>query len=341
MLADELPNLPPLVAYTPSCGSFQPWKEDSIAISFTDHGAAAYAGHMHSPSINGFLMRRGRAVPGMYTWPEFPLGVLVQVQNRMTMRVTFNTPLFYLLGDPRLHQMAEAPYQVISDETGEDGVRTLHGKSSMSGLPTGENRWRGSVPLREHSRSGCRRRIGPVFQQPTCTRWNLGSDKYLLFYHPGGEFEIELTPQVPPLWLCGRHPAGCAGLFLGGIGAGLQPVLAGLASCVGGNPVRQGPRRQHILLRRLQQGIPDRAGTGRRETGLPAGCACTAIRCTPVWPNTPRFDLVLGFGGSFSAAAGGLILILTAKNNDSARIAGFALAVLPQLALTVFVPCYG
>jgi len=330
LLAEELPDLPPLVAYTPSCGSFQPWEEDSIAISFTDHGAAAYAGHIHSPSTNGFLMRRGRAVPGMYTWPGFPLGVLVQVQNRMTTRVTFNTPLFYLLGDPRLHQMAEAPYQVISDETGEDGVRTLHGKSSMSGyLPV---KIEGGAAYTYVSITGldAASESDPFFNNNLHTL-DLGSDNYLLFYHAGGEFEINLAPQIPPLWLVSDTLLDALDYSWVALALAFSPfslVLLAVLAVI----LYVKTRRQHIPLRRCNKVFLIVLVLAAMKLAY----LLLRLHRYSVYASVAEyspFDLVLGFCGSFAAAAGGLILILGAKKMI-VKAAGFALAVLPQLALT-------
>jgi hypothetical protein len=104
LTAAEIPALGPIVIQTPSCGSFQPWKENNIAIGFVDQGAAAYIGHVQTTVVsNSFLMRKGFVIPDMSTWREFPLGVLAQVRSRMEARVSSSTPLYFMLGDPRAY----------------------------------------------------------------------------------------------------------------------------------------------------------------------------------------------------------------------------------------------
>jgi hypothetical protein len=81
--ASDILSLPPLVIGTASCNTFRIWRAGSIALSFTDKGAAAYAGFVYSPN-EGYLIGAYEDLPFRYTWPDFPIGHVVQVQNHGT-----------------------------------------------------------------------------------------------------------------------------------------------------------------------------------------------------------------------------------------------------------------
>ena len=115
LYAADLPELKPAVIHAPACGSFQPWLSDSIALGFVDHGAAAYLGHVHSPISGGIFMRRGLDTPGITSWEEFPVGIMAQIQNRMSTKAAFDTPQYFMLGDPRIYLTEGQPYQINSD----------------------------------------------------------------------------------------------------------------------------------------------------------------------------------------------------------------------------------
>ena len=120
--SSELPALGPLVVATASCQTFWPWIEGSIAVSFVDNGAAAYAGFVSSPSGDYLIGENG--MPFSLSWPQFPIGHIVQLQNRGTLRVFARFPQYFLLGDPRIALGNEQPYRIVSDEA-QAGKRTL------------------------------------------------------------------------------------------------------------------------------------------------------------------------------------------------------------------------
>ena len=85
MTARDIPPLPPAVVGTASCQTFRPWRPDSIALAFAERGAAVYAGFVYSPN-EGFLLGEFEGLPFRYTWPEFPIGHVMQVQAAGTLR---------------------------------------------------------------------------------------------------------------------------------------------------------------------------------------------------------------------------------------------------------------
>jgi hypothetical protein len=199
LTAAEIPALGPIVIQTPSCGSFQPWKENNIAIGFVDQGAAAYIGHVQTTVVsNSFLMRKGFVIPDMSTWREFPLGVLAQVRSRMEARVSSSTPLYFMLGDPRAYLSAEQPYTIITDEV-DGATRRISGETDFHGylevkVDDGADydfvRVSGLTAASESD----------FFFNNDLQTLNLGGDKYLVFYQDGDTFEIVLNERTP--WYC-------------------------------------------------------------------------------------------------------------------------------------------
>jgi hypothetical protein len=97
---------------TGSCQTLRPWKEGSIARSFIDRGAAAYSGFVFSPN-GGYLVGEFDGLPYRYTWPDFPIGHAVQVQNRGTLQGFARFAYQFLLGDPRTALPPEPPYRTL------------------------------------------------------------------------------------------------------------------------------------------------------------------------------------------------------------------------------------
>ncbi len=195
--AQDIPDLSPMVVATASCNTFRIWGQDSIALEFVDQGAAAYAGFGYSPN-EGYLIGEFLGVPLRYTWPDFPIGHVVQVQNKGAVKGFASFPYYYLLGDPRTALQTEAPYELVSDREGPEG-RTLE----YANAP------RGFVPVR--IQGGARYSFVEIpgvsssweqepFYNARLQMANLGDDKYVLFQHGGGEFSLILRPSPPWYW---------------------------------------------------------------------------------------------------------------------------------------------
>ncbi|MBN1430963.1 MAG: hypothetical protein JXB07_21520 [Anaerolineae bacterium] len=199
LLADDIPDLKPVVIYSLTCSSFRPWVENAIALGFVDQGAVAYLGFVNTPHY-ATVVKQGLSVPGITSWSEFPLGIVAQVHNKVTANIVFRSPQLFMLGDPRIYLSAEQPYRITSDTQKENGARTLEGKSDEKGvlavkLENGSAydflSIKGLTSVSE----------GDIFYNNKLQTLNLGSDKYVLFLHDGGSFEIQLIEHVPLGWI--------------------------------------------------------------------------------------------------------------------------------------------
>ena len=198
--ASDLPALPPQVVATGSCNTFRPWEEDSIALAFVRRGAAAYAGFVYSPN-EGYLMGEFDGLPLRYTWPGFPIGHVVQAQNRGTLQGFASLPYYHLLGDPRLGLQAEAPYRLVGVQA-EDGSQVQHYTGAPAGvipvrLPGGAHY---SFVEVQGVTAGWQ---GDLFYNSRLQMVDVGPDKFLLFEHPGGDFVLRLRPRPSWAWVVG------------------------------------------------------------------------------------------------------------------------------------------
>ena len=196
--AEHIPELKPIVIYSPTCRPFRPWVEGSIALAFVDKGAAAFLGYLDTPHSE-VTMRHGLAVPGVTSWREFSLGIVAQVQNRMATKYVFDSPQIFMLGDPRIHLSEEQPYRVNADVLLEDGRRAISGESDVNGILSvkidGGAKYsflsiRGLTSVSE----------GDLFYNHKLHTLDLGVDKYILFPHDGGRFDITLAERSPWGW---------------------------------------------------------------------------------------------------------------------------------------------
>jgi hypothetical protein len=226
---DKVPELSSIVVATGSCNTFRIWDEDSIALAFVDRGAAAYAGFAYSPN-EGYLIGEFSGVPLRYTWPGFPIGHVIQVQNRGALQGFASFPYYYLLGDPRLALQSDAPYRLVADDEVGD-VRTLTYADAPAGF----------IPV--HIPGGARYAFVEVpgvtsawksdpFYNARLQMINIGEDKYVLFKHAGGDFTLILHQAPAWYWLVtdyfsdsldhvllylGQTGGDLIGLFLGGL----------------------------------------------------------------------------------------------------------------------------
>lgn len=194
----DIPSLPPVVVATGSCSTFRPWEENSIALTLAGQGAAAYAGFAYSPS-EGYLIGEFDGLPFRYTWPEFPIGHVVQVQNQGTLQGFAQLPYYHLLGDPRLALAAEAPYQLLSDSASGD-ARTLTYADAPAGylpvhIPGGARYSFVQIP----GVSGAWKH--DLFYNARLQTVDAWDDKYVLFAHPGGDFVLHLHSRPAWYWV--------------------------------------------------------------------------------------------------------------------------------------------
>lgn len=337
--ASDVPTLGPVVLYTPSCDSLRPWAPDSIALAFVDRGAAAYVGHANSPIHPGFL-RRGFAAPGPLAWSEFPLGVIAQVQNRMTTRAIFTSPQFFMLGDPRIALVGEQPYRIVSD-VADGGRRVIVGESSARGvLPVvieggaryGYTAVPGVTAASEHD----------PFYNSRLQTFDLGADKYLLLLHEGGAFRIELAERAPFGWIVADALADA--FDYSWVVLWLNPKIISA-------PFFHKLSLAILALILLVKLVWKKQPIGRYRGALAAGAAVALLRlayfllrreratvCATYVEYSPT-QIAAGCLGVWANVAGGLTLLQDARR-PIGRLLGLAFAVLPQLLLAGFYGVY-
>lgn len=196
--AADIPPLGPLVVNTGSCQTFRPWSTGSIALQFVDQGAAAYSGFVYSPN-EGYLLGEFDGFPMRYTWQDFPIGHVIQAQNRGTLQGFAQFPYLFLLGDPRIALQSGPPYDLPDDhQEGERRILTFHN------LPSGV------IPI--HIQGGAAYHFVEApgltaaadqdpFYNSRLQMINIGADKFLLLVQNGGELTLRLSLQTPWTWL--------------------------------------------------------------------------------------------------------------------------------------------
>jgi hypothetical protein len=194
--AKEIPPLPPVVLTAGACNTFKPWIDGSIALSFTDGGAAAYSGFLFSPAPY-YLFGHPDGFPLQHTWPGFPAGFVSAIQNLGTMKGFSALPFYHTLGDPRLAFLPGPPYRLVGDLVSGDR-RTL----TFSGAPAG------FVPVRIDGGAayGFVEIVGvssagehDYFYNSRLQTMRIGDDLLLLFRHEGGDFTVRLEGEPHPM----------------------------------------------------------------------------------------------------------------------------------------------
>jgi hypothetical protein len=325
--SQDIPDLPPMVVATASCNTFRIWTGDSIALGFVDKGAAAYAGFAYSPN-EGYLIGEFLGVPLRYTWPDFPIGHVVQVQNKGAVKGFASFPYYYLLGDPRTALQSEAPYDLVSDREGPEG-RTLQyadapqgfipvriqgaAKYSFVEIPGVSSSW-------EHE----------PFYNSRLQMVDLGDDKYVLFRHGGGDFSVILRPSPPWYW-------PVVDLLFDSLDHTLLylPEAGGdvLALFLGGTAWLAILR----LLRRMQGGranLMASVATGAVIASLHAIYACTRLDDVTITSKLVQFGPV-PLLGTFLITGCGAFLFLNGRS-WRARVLAIVLGTLPVWAAICF-----
>lgn len=188
--AHDVPPLPPVVISTMSCQTTRIWQSGSIALRMVDAGAAAYSGFYYSP-MTGYQIGE-EAGPFRYTWPEVPIGHVVEAMNAGAVKGYARFPFHLLLGDPRIALRSKPPCRLL-DHGHSGGVRTL----SCSGAPSG------LVPVRipDGARytfvevAGTSAWDGEQFYNRRLQMATIGDDRLLLVEHRGGDLLISLRER--------------------------------------------------------------------------------------------------------------------------------------------------
>jgi len=192
--SNEIPNLQSSTIISGACQTFRIWNNNSIALSFIEKGAAAYAGFVYS-SIPYFLFSFPNGFPYKYTWTDFPIGHIIQIQNQGIVEGFAAYPWFILLGDPRKYVNENKPYEVLRDSL-NNKKRVLEIQSPFSNyipihIPDGKKYKFVKVPG-----------IGSKwdkdkFYNSRIQMVDIQNDKYILFKHNGGQVTIQLNQDAP------------------------------------------------------------------------------------------------------------------------------------------------
>lgn len=193
LIAADIPRLPPLLINALACQTLKIWGQDSIALRFVDQGAAAYVGFVHSPL--GYSIGEPDEFSFYYTWPEFPIGHVVQVQNHGYLQGFLAWPFYFMLGDPRLSFLDKIPYALVADDKNSDG-RVLTYRNAPKGvipvyIPDGAQYSFVEIP------GVARAWEKDPFYNKDLQLTNINSNKYLLFIHQGGDFTVKLYHRPP------------------------------------------------------------------------------------------------------------------------------------------------
>jgi hypothetical protein len=195
LVSDEIPRLRPIVIGTAGCNSLRPWRDGSLALRFVDQGAAAYAGFAFSP-LEGFLIGEFDHLPFRYTWPDFPIGLVLQAQLRGTLQAFAVFPYYWLLGDPRIALQADQPYRLVNERQ-QDDTLVLEYTDAPAGLlpvfiPGGARYDFVTVPGVTSAAQN------HPFYNSRLQMINNKGDKYIVLVHKGGDFSLHL--QAYPPW---------------------------------------------------------------------------------------------------------------------------------------------
>ncbi len=197
LVAADLPHLPPIVIQSGSCNSFRIWERDSLALAFIDQGAAAYVGFAYSPN-EGYLFGEFEGLPFRYSYPEFPVGVIVQLQNRGTLQGFAALPFLFLLGDPRLSHQTKPPYQLVEDYV-EKSSRTLVYHQLPEGVVPIWIKGGASYSYVKATGISSASTTDP-FYNSRIQMLDMGEDKFLLILTKDGKLTLQLSRQPPWHW---------------------------------------------------------------------------------------------------------------------------------------------
>ncbi len=195
--AHDVPRLGPVIVSTMACQTTRMWEGGSIALRMVDEGAAAYSGFYYSP-MAGFQIGEEDG-PFRYSWPQVPIGYVIEAMNVGAGKGYARTPFHLLLGDPRIALREQPPCRLL-DHGESDGVRRVSCSDAPAGL----------VPLRIWG--GARYAFVEIpgvtavwRQEPFYNRRvqmaPIGEDLIVLVAHRGGDVRMALRRRPPLAWL--------------------------------------------------------------------------------------------------------------------------------------------
>jgi hypothetical protein len=194
---EDIPTLDGIVISTVSCQTLRLWNDNSIARKIIDQGAAAYSGFVFSPN-EGYVIGEFNELPFRYTWPDFPIGHVIQVQNRGTLQGFAHFPYNYLVGDPRIAFQSQPPYEIIDDHLeGESRIITLQD------VPAGVIPIRvvgGAIYRFVEAQGITSASQGDLIYNSRLQMVNIDQDKYILLVYKGGNLTLQLHSSAPWYW---------------------------------------------------------------------------------------------------------------------------------------------
>ena len=331
LYSQDIPNLKPVIIHTPSCGSFLPWEENSIAMSFIEKGASAYLGNLFSPTSSGIFIGHLQYLPGKYTWEDFPIGIMAQIQNKYMSRISTNIPVFFMLGNPKIFLQKEKPYEIISDQKYTD-KRIIRGKwenEEILPLKIDGGASYSFVSIKNLSSIS----DNDLFYNGKIQSINIHSDKYLLFIHNGTEFEVELSKKSPFIWIFYdsiKDSFEYSWITIGVVQGYISLVFLGVFLII-------------FLIYKIKKKITLRTYLLPMIAGFVLAALqlifiilqADKVTASSYIKTYPTFKLILGFIGTFSTVSGGLILMLDARKKVL-KVLGMIICVIPQFILTIF-----
>jgi hypothetical protein len=319
----DLPETPGLVIGTASCNVFRPWDPDSIAMAFVERGAAAFAGFVYSPNA-GYLIGCYDGLPFGQTYPGFPIGRVVQLQNQSAMQAFAALPYYLLMGDPRIALQSKPSWLVSRDEVLQDSRQII-----LSNAPPG------FLPLRipngaayhlvEASGTGAASEYD--FYNSRLQARAFGSDLFVLIRHTGGPLTVRLRKQTPAWWLVRHSIADALDNALISLPSepesGLILLWFGMLSFVG------------AFRRRLPRNV--------KLAGAVAAIAAALFQAVWIWTRAANITVSskspllnpLAITGTLFLTGGAAIIFVRAKTRRC-RAAAVVLAALPAWLPALF-----
>ena len=164
LTARDLPDLPPLFVDALACQTLKIQRDESIALSFIDHGAAGYAGFVHSPL--GYTVSEAKGFPFGRTLAGLPRsGTSCKLQNRALLQGSIAWPYYFLLGRSAPVVPVGGAVTRWSRTAKEGHVRTLRYAGAAAGHPARARSQRRRVCGRRGSGGGQGLGAGAVLQQ--------------------------------------------------------------------------------------------------------------------------------------------------------------------------------
>ena len=327
----DLPVMNDTIIHSPSCGSFAPWKKDSIALGFIDKGASAYIGNLFSPISSGIFMGNMKYLPGIYTYPDFEIGIMTQIQNKAMHGISTSLPFLLMIGNPKIFLQEKSPYKIIDDYSSSN-KRVINGECNTEGI----------IPIK--IKNGAQysfikiKNISTIdsnafYYNAKIQSLNLHDDKYILFINKGGNFTIELTKKTDPLWSLSNlildafdHSWITIAVVQDHISIFFLIMFITVFSIYFFKMKKKGKEIFLSLISGIVFSLIQLLFILSREE---------AVTISSYIRIHSGLKLFLGFIGTFSTVSSGLIMILSSKKL-LVKIIGYLFAALPQLIVSLF-----